>query len=96
MKSSRFISLLSLALLYLITVAVPPAFASGDDWRPVDPAELAMKAPAVEKDADAEALFWDVRVDDDAADLVFTHYVRIKAGSFSFRRRNKNLIDATC
>jgi len=78
MKSSRFIALLSLALLCLITVAVSPAFAIGDDWRPVDPAELAMKAPAVEKDADAEALFWDVRVDDDAADLVFTHYVRIK------------------
>jgi hypothetical protein len=34
----------------------------------------------VEKDADdAEALFWEVRIDDDPeGDLIFTHYIRIK------------------
>jgi len=52
---------------------------SGDDWLPIDSAELAQKTPLVEKDADAEALFWQVRVDDDPeGDLVFTHYIRIK------------------
>jgi hypothetical protein len=50
-----------------------------DDWRPVDPAELALKKSTVEKDADAEALFWEVKIDDSAeGDLVFNHYVRIK------------------
>jgi hypothetical protein len=51
----------------------------GDDWKPIDPAELASKTPVVEKDADAEALFWEVRVDDGEADeLVFANYVRVK------------------
>jgi transglutaminase-like putative cysteine protease len=54
-----------------------PALA--EDWKPVDPAELALKAPVVEKDADAEAIFWEVRVDDNPeGDLIFNHYVRIK------------------
>ena len=52
---------------------------AGDDWRAVDPAELALKTSAVEKDADAEALFWEVRVDDgDVGEIVFSHYVRVK------------------
>jgi hypothetical protein len=50
-----------------------------DDWRPIDPAELALKTSVVEKDADAEALFWEVRIDDHPdGDLIFTHYLRIK------------------
>lgn len=64
------------ALFLLASVALP---ARAGDWKPVDPAELAMKEPVVEKDADAEALFWEVRVDDNPeGDLVFNHYVRIK------------------
>jgi hypothetical protein len=36
-------------------------------------------APVVEKDADAEAIFWEVKVNDDPdGDLIFTHYIRIK------------------
>ena len=67
------------ALLCLFMVATIPALASGDEWRPVDPAELAMKTPVVEKDADAEALFWEVRVDDSNPDeLALAHYIRIK------------------
>jgi len=55
------------------------AAAGGDEWRPVDPAELAMKTSVVEKDADAEALFWEVRVDDAGeTELVFNNYIRIK------------------
>ncbi|HYG10692.1 MAG TPA: DUF3857 domain-containing protein, partial [Pyrinomonadaceae bacterium] len=66
--------------LVLLLAAVAPAFAFGDqDWKPVDPAHLALKAPVVEKDADAEAIFWEVRVDDgDETDLIFTNYIRIK------------------
>ena len=66
--------------LVLLLAAVAPAFAFGDqDWKPIDPAHLALKAPVVEKDADAEAIFWEVRVDDgDETDLIFTNYIRIK------------------
>lgn len=78
MKFSRSIFPLG-ALLCLSMVATLPALASGDEWRPVDPAELAMKTPVVEKDADAEALFWEVRVDDSNPDeLALAHYIRIK------------------
>jgi hypothetical protein len=48
-------------------------------WRPVSPAELAMKTPTVEPDADAEAIFWEVRLDDKKEDkLTFSNYVRVK------------------
>src|SRR5262245_22722855 len=51
----------------------------GDEWRAVDPAELALKAPTVEKDADAEALFWEVRLDDSQMEeFSLRHYLRIK------------------
>ena len=65
------------AIMLFTAAAVLPVRAA--DWKPVDPAELAMKTPVVEKDADAEALFWEVRVDDNPeGDLIFNHYVRIK------------------
>ncbi len=66
-------------LLLLVLVAALPVFAAGEDWRPVEASELALKTPVVEKDADAEAIFWEVRVDDgEMGDLIFTHYIRIK------------------
>jgi hypothetical protein len=53
--------------------------AGGEEWRPVDPADLALKAAVVEPNADAEAIFWDIRIDDGGEnDLVLNHYVRIK------------------
>lgn len=68
----------SLAALCLIIV-LPMLVAAGDNWRPIGPADLALKAPIVEKDADAEAIFWEVRLNDDpGGDLIFNHYVRIK------------------
>ncbi|HXI90387.1 MAG TPA: DUF3857 domain-containing protein [Blastocatellia bacterium] len=63
------------AIVFLL--AALPALA-GDDWRPIDPGQLAMKEPVVEKDADAEAIFWEVRINDSATDLIFSHYIRIK------------------
>ena len=51
----------------------------GEEWRAIDPADLALKVPIVEPDADAEALFWDIRVDDGGlSDLVLSHYIRVK------------------
>ncbi len=53
--------------------------AQSKDWRPVTPAELASKTPMVEPDADAEAIFWEVRVDDSSVEeLALQHYVRVK------------------
>lgn len=48
-------------------------------WKPISPAELQMTEPVVEKDADAEAIFWEVRLDDkNRKKLFFEHYVRVK------------------
>lgn len=60
-------------------------------WRPVEPEELALKAPKVEKDADAEVLFWDVHVSyelqSDYPQTVLMHYLRIKV--FTERGRDQ-------
>ncbi|HEY8203282.1 MAG TPA: DUF3857 domain-containing protein [Pyrinomonadaceae bacterium] len=82
MKFPRvFLQLLFVAVC--LTFATRAAVNPGDnDWRAVDPAELASTTPTVEKDADAEALFWEVRlldeVDGTVPRTVLRHYVRIK------------------
>jgi Domain of Unknown Function with PDB structure (DUF3857) len=54
-------------------------FGQDKDWRPVTPAELAAKTPLVEPEADSEAIFWEVRVDDSSVnELALRHYVRVK------------------
>jgi uncharacterized protein DUF3857/transglutaminase superfamily protein len=74
-------------------LAAVPALAA-DDWRPIDPGHLAMKQPVVEKDADAEAIFWEVRINDAGEDLVFSHYIRIKV--FTERgKESQSKIDIT-
>lgn len=74
-------------LLLCGTAALPST-----DWPPVDPADLALKEPRVEKDADAEAIYWEVRVLDelDGASLraVLSHYIRIKL--FTDRGRDQH------
>lgn len=65
------------------------ANAAAEEWRPLDPAHLGLKAAVVEPNADAEAIFWDIRVDDGGQDdLVLSHYVRIKI--FNERGREKH------
>ncbi|HKP11176.1 MAG TPA: DUF3857 domain-containing protein, partial [Blastocatellia bacterium] len=75
--TERYLLRALLAAILFLGLTAPLALA-GDDWRPIEPAHLAMKAPVVEPDADAEAILWDVRVDDQGTDLVFTNYIRIK------------------
>ena len=53
------------------------------EWRPVNPAELALKESRVDKNADAEVLEWDVRLTDTLANREYEHsavenYLRIK------------------
>ena len=80
MISYRLLS--SLLVLLCLVFLLPSAALAGDDWRPVDPAELALKTPVVEKDSDAEAIFWEVHVADEVdgptVRTVLTHYLRIK------------------
>lgn len=70
---------LVVALIYVVCAA---AALASDDWLPVTPQELVMKSSVVEKDADAEAIFWTVRVADSAesGDVrnVVDNYIRIK------------------
>ena len=76
MKPNRSFTLLTLFILCLFANL---AAAQTKDWKPMDPAHLAMKAPSVEKDADAEALLWEVYVDDASnSGTDFIHYVRVK------------------
>ena len=85
-------SILILLLLTLVASLSPDwsrVSAGGEEWRPVDAADLALKAAVVEPNADAEAIFWDIRIDDSGwEDLVLNHYVRIKI--FTERGRDLN------
>jgi hypothetical protein len=77
------ILIVSLILLFCLT-----SISTQAQWRTVTPEELQMKAPKVEPDADAEAIFWEVRIDDSSSDeLSMRHYVRVKI--FSERGREK-------
>lgn len=68
------------------------AAAQMNQWKPIDPAILAIKAPAVYKDADAEALLWEVYVNDADTDTEYHHYLRIKI--FTERgKESQNQID---
>ena len=83
----KFPYFLALLLVFVCSPCVSPALA-GDDWRPITPEEIAMKAAKVEADADAEAIFWEVRIDDSSDDnLSMQHYVRVKI--FTERGREK-------
>jgi hypothetical protein len=79
----------SFASLFLLTFLVFSQTALADnDWREITPSELQMKSAKVEADADAEAIFWEVRVDDSSPEnLVMKHYLRIKV--FTERGREK-------
>src|SRR5690349_25131796 len=79
------VSFLLVVTLLLGSIATVSA---GEEWRAIEPADLALKAAVVEPNADAEAIFWDIRVDDGGQnDLVLSHYVRIKI--FNERGREK-------
>jgi Domain of Unknown Function with PDB structure (DUF3857)/Transglutaminase-like superfamily len=68
---------LILAFAFLL-IATAPAIADDNEWRPVDPAHLALKAATVEKDADAEVIFWEVIIDPRSSHITFSNYMRIK------------------
>ena len=66
----------SIAILFSCSFLIS---AQDKDWRPISPDDLRTKEPKVESDADAEALFWEVRIDDSSSDDISRkHYVRVK------------------
>ena len=81
------------ACVFLIGFAIffPTTITAQDkdkEWRPVTPAELADKTSTVEADADAEAIFWEVKINDSSVDeLTLQHYIRVKI--FTERGREK-------
>ena len=83
-RSDSFYGAFCLCAVGLLCLLVFPRILLGQDkdWRPITPEELQMKAPKVEPDADAEAIFWEVYVTDEetGGDLqtVLHHYLRVK------------------
>lgn len=80
------VSRVAMLVLFLF-VAAGFAFAGGE-WREVPPADLQLKTPKVDPNADAEVIFWEVRVDDSNPEsLIMKHYIRVKI--FTERGREK-------
>jgi hypothetical protein len=83
--------LLIFGLVLLFAVSARVHALSGDDapqWRPITPAELQLKTPIVDPDADAEAIFWEIWLDDKkSTKMSYRHYVRVKI--FTERGREK-------
>lgn len=73
------------SILIMISSSFCIAFA--EDWAPADPALLAQKSPTIEKDADAEGVFWDVRIEGASGNVEISNYIRIKV----FTERGKEL-----
>ncbi len=68
-----------LVLLFIMFSGVSAFAQTQTFWQPVTQAELDMKTPQVEADADAEAIFWEVSLDDKKRKkLFYNHYVRVK------------------
>jgi len=77
----NFVSRLAIAASVLCLALIFPVAIFADDWKPIDPAELARKTPVVDKDADAEVISWEVRIDDSHIqqnELTLQHYIRVK------------------
>jgi hypothetical protein len=99
--SQRFVLRLFLTLFIFGIVNIASAQTV---WRPVSPGELAIKTPTVEPDADAEAIFWEIRIDDKKdSKLFYNHYIRSNADKtglnytrkFYFGKGQKILFAAT-
>src|SRR5262245_23785913 len=73
-----FVSTLTAMTCLLVCLIFLFAPAQAQAWKPIDPGHLALKAPVVEKDADAEALLWEVYVNDASENTEYIHLLRVK------------------
>jgi Domain of Unknown Function with PDB structure (DUF3857) len=75
----RLSSKLWVCAVLVLPSFILPALGQIQEWKPIGPDELKQNTPLVERDADAEALFWEVRLDDAQVEkTVFRHYLRMK------------------
>lgn len=79
---SRFVPIVLFIALFAFA-----SYSQEKGWRAVSQAEIDQKTSSVEPGADAEAIFWEVYIDDSSEDLSQRHYVRIKI--FTERGREK-------
>lgn len=76
LRVASFAVLTAVAVVFVFPTHVLP---QDKDWRTISPADLELGAPMVEPDADAEAIFWEVSIDDSSNEgFSRRHYVRIK------------------
>ena len=79
--AARLVAAAALVIIIVLSGA-PVSVGHAAKWDPIDSKELALTTPSVEKDADAEALLWEIRVADqrtgDFVQTVFSHSIRIK------------------
>src|SRR5215218_8870933 len=65
------------------------------NWQPVSAAELQIKTAQVEPNADAEVLFWEVRIVDEFSrtgwQSVLNHHLRVKIFTERGRERNSKV-----
>ena len=62
----------------LLVLFTAPNVSAKDDWRTIDPYYLKQATPQVDKDADAETVLWEIRVEKETEKAVVTHYILIK------------------
>lgn len=77
------------AWLALASLVTPCAHANVD-WNPVDAEELSLKAPRVDKDAPAEILFKEIRIEFKRGGVEISEYARIKI--FTDRGREQGTV----
>jgi len=69
---------------------------TAESWKPIDPAQLALKAPVVDPNADAEVLFWEIgaawRSKLRSRKTTFSHYIRLKVFT-EHGRESQSIID---
>src|SRR4051794_3353800 len=79
MKNERSVTPIQLLALIIAVLFSLQAASAQVQWRRISQAEMEMKTPKVEADADAEAIFWEIRLDDEKRKKMFyNHYVRVK------------------
>ncbi|HZS47449.1 MAG TPA: DUF3857 domain-containing protein [Blastocatellia bacterium] len=70
---------LSVSLILVTALFRPTTSFAGNDWRPVTPEEMQLKADQISKNADAAILFSETYIDDsDQVGVTYSEYVRIK------------------
>jgi transglutaminase-like putative cysteine protease len=80
--ASGALTLALTASLALLALARPDAARADKDWPPLPPEHKALSEPKVERDADAEALLWEVKVEDrlesEGVLSIRDHFLRVK------------------